>query len=102
MPSALSSYQHMFFTDDREAFLRHVHSMSRENLGYDVGIRRDSLSQHDFHERRLGKYSDDDSITSLTEFSVQKHTTRHVVSDHHCRFPSASVSPFLVGFRTLF
>ena len=96
------SYQHMFFTDDREAFLRHVHSMSRENLGYDVGIRRDSMSQHEFHERRLGKYSDDDSITSLTEFSVQKHTSRHTVSGRLGRLScDTAVSPILVGVRIL-
>ena len=80
----------MFFTDERDVFLRHVQSLSRENLGYDVGVRRDSLSQHEFRERRLGKYSDDDSITSLTEFSVQKHTCRHIVS-----------GLFLVDFRAL-
>jgi len=31
----------------------------------------------EFSNKRLGKYSDDDSITSLSEFSVQKHSVRH-------------------------
>ena len=33
-----------------------------------------------FQNKRLGKYSDDDSITSLTEFTVQKNAPRHPVS----------------------
>ena len=36
----------------------------------------------DFMSKRLGKYSDDDSITSLTEFKVQKHALRHPVCAH--------------------
>ena len=42
-------------------------------------IRRDPFSHSDFLNKRLGKYSDDDSITSITEFTVQKHGTRHPV-----------------------
>lgn len=45
-------------------------------------IRRDPITVLDFQNKRLGKYSDDDSITSITEFSVQKHS-RHPVRDHH-------------------
>ena len=38
------------------------------------------MSVADFQNKRLGKYSDDDSITSITEFTVQKHAARHPVS----------------------
>ena len=36
----------------------------------------------DFQNKRLGKYSDDDSITSITEFTVQKHQPRHSVKGY--------------------
>ena len=43
------------------------------------------MSHVDFLNKRLGKYSDDDSITSITEFTVQKHTIRHPVKDRHVK-----------------
>lgn len=68
---------HMFITDNRDEILRDIQDASRCNIGYHVGLRKDPISQQDFQNKRFGKYSDDDSITSLTEFPVQKHSLRH-------------------------
>ena len=43
-------------------------------------VRKDPITMTHFQNKRLGKYSDDDSITSLTEFMVQKSSSRHPVS----------------------
>ena len=37
------------------------------------------MTHNDFLNKRLGKYSDDESITSITEFTVHKHQPRHLV-----------------------
>lgn len=42
-------------------------------------LRKEALTFEDFVTDRLGKYSSDESITSLAEFVVQKITTRHSV-----------------------
>ncbi|XP_019858666.1 PREDICTED: dnaJ homolog subfamily C member 13 [Amphimedon queenslandica] len=67
----------MYLVEQRDELLREVQTMSQNNLGYFIGIRKDPITQQDFLNRRFGKYSDDDSITSLTEFPVQKHSQRH-------------------------
>ncbi|CAI8058528.1 DnaJ homolog subfamily C member 13 [Geodia barretti] len=69
---------HMFLTEQRDDVMKAIILASRSNIGYDIAVHRDLITQHDFLERRLGKYSDDDSITSLTEFKVQKHTPRYL------------------------
>ncbi|CAI8019272.1 DnaJ homolog subfamily C member 13 [Geodia barretti] len=69
---------HMFLTEQRDDVMKAIILTSRSNIGYEIAVHRDLITQHDFLERRLGKYSDDDSITSLTEFKVQKHTPRYL------------------------
>ncbi|CAI8019165.1 DnaJ homolog subfamily C member 13 [Geodia barretti] len=69
---------HMFLTEQRDDVMKAIILASRSNIGYEIAVHRDLITQHDFLERRLGKYSDDDSITSLTEFKVQKHTPRYL------------------------
>lgn len=44
-------------------------------------LRKEALTFEGFVTDRLGKYSSDESITSLAEFVVQKITTRHSVGN---------------------
>lgn len=69
---------HMFLTEQRDDVMKAVILASRANIGYDIAVHREAMTLQDFLTKRLGKYSDDDSITSLTEFNVQKHTARYI------------------------
>ena len=55
------------------------------------------MSFTDFQNRRLGKYSDDDSITSLTEFNVQKHSVRHTVSSTSFAYSGELIFDLITG-----
>jgi DnaJ family protein C protein 13 len=68
---------HMFLVEQRDELLREVQTNSQNNIGYFVSIRKEPITLQTFVDQRFGKYGDDDCITSLTEFTVQKHSIRH-------------------------
>jgi DnaJ family protein C protein 13 len=67
----------MFLVEQRDELLREVQTNSQNNIGYFVSIRKEPITLQTFVDQRFGKYGDDDCITSLTEFTVQKHSIRH-------------------------
>lgn len=46
-------------------------------------IKKEPINLQQFQNHRLGRFSDDDSILSLAEFPVTKHSRRHSVSNRN-------------------
>jgi DnaJ family protein C protein 13 len=68
---------HIFAMEGRDDFVRKLSGASLSNIGENISIKRQSMKLEECQENRLGKYSDDESLTSLAEFSVQKMSRRH-------------------------
>lgn len=71
--------QHLFASEHREEIIRSAIEHAGNFIGITLRLRKDPLTFEDFMTNRLGKYSADESITSLAEFVVQKITPRHRV-----------------------
>lgn len=81
--------QHLFASEHREEIIRSAIEHAGNFIGITLRLRKDPLTFEDFMTNRLGKYSADESITSLAEFVVQKITPRHRVRTYIfkiCRF----------------
>lgn len=46
----------MFLVDQRDELLRDVQTASQNNIGYYVGIRKETITHQDFLNKRFGKY----------------------------------------------
>ncbi|XP_062518532.1 LOW QUALITY PROTEIN: dnaJ homolog subfamily C member 13-like [Corticium candelabrum] len=68
---------HIFALPERDDFIRKLTGASQINIGETLMVRRRTVTLEECQSKRLGKYSDDDSLTSLAEFSVQKMSRRH-------------------------
>uniref|UniRef100_A0A1A8JGA7 DnaJ (Hsp40) homolog, subfamily C, member 13 n=1 Tax=Nothobranchius kuhntae TaxID=321403 RepID=A0A1A8JGA7_NOTKU len=68
---------HLFASENRDDIIRSAIEHAGNFIGITLRLRKEALSFEGFVTDRLGKYSSDDSITSLAEFVVQKITTRH-------------------------
>ncbi|MEQ2168562.1 DnaJ subfamily C member 13 [Goodea atripinnis] len=68
---------HLFASEHRDEIIRSAIEHAGNFIGIMLRLRREGLTFEDFVTERLGKYSSDESITSLAEFVVQKITTRH-------------------------
>eukprot|EP00731_Ephydatia_muelleri_P020259 Em0012g1084a len=68
---------HMFICDQRDDLMKLIQSNARDNVGFDVAIRKESVSLQDYQAKRLGKFSEDECVISLSEFKVLKYTPRH-------------------------
>uniref|UniRef100_A0A3Q2XC25 DnaJ heat shock protein family (Hsp40) member C13 n=1 Tax=Hippocampus comes TaxID=109280 RepID=A0A3Q2XC25_HIPCM len=83
---------HLFASEHRDDIIRSAIEHAGNFIGIMLRLRKEALTFESFVTDRLGKYSSDESITSLAEFVVQKITPRHSPS---LSFPGASfVSPF--------
>jgi len=71
--------QHLFASENRDDIIRSAIEHAGNFIGITLRLRKEALTFDDFVTDRLGKYSSDDSITSLAEFVVQKITPRHPV-----------------------
>lgn len=81
--------QHLFASEHRDEIIRSAIEHAGNFIGITLRLRKDALTFEDFMTNRLGKYSADESITSLAEFVVQKITPRHQVRTYNlkiCRF----------------
>uniref|UniRef100_A0A3B4AKL4 Uncharacterized protein n=1 Tax=Periophthalmus magnuspinnatus TaxID=409849 RepID=A0A3B4AKL4_9GOBI len=68
---------HLFASEHRDDIIRSAIEHAGNFIGITLRLRKESLTFEDFLTDRLGKYSSDESITSLAEFVVQKITPRH-------------------------
>lgn len=71
--------QHLFASEHRDEIIRSAVEHAGNFIGITLRLRKDALTFEGFVTDRLGKYSSDESITSLAEFVVQKITSRHPV-----------------------
>ena len=89
----------MFIVPQRDQLIIAMKTATAENIGFDLKwvsycchsngyhfippifrIRKEPITSQQFLSHRLGRFSDDDSILSLSEFPVTKHSRRHSVS----------------------
>ncbi|XP_073797395.1 dnaJ homolog subfamily C member 13 isoform X1 [Danio rerio] len=68
---------HLFASEHRDEIIRSAVEHAGSFIGISLRLRKESLTFESFLCERLGKYSSDECITSLTEFIVQKVTPRH-------------------------
>ncbi|KAG7231238.1 hypothetical protein INR49_012069 [Caranx melampygus] len=65
------------FVEHRDEIIRSAIEHAGNFIGITLRLRKEALTFESFMTDRLGKYSSDESITSLAEFVVQKITSRH-------------------------
>ncbi|XP_039278465.1 dnaJ homolog subfamily C member 13 isoform X2 [Nilaparvata lugens] len=63
---------HLFASFDRNIIHQKMKEMAEVNLELEINFVESRITLDDFRERRLGKYSDDEHITSVCEFTVHK------------------------------
>lgn len=68
---------HLFASESRDEIIREILQSSKNNVGIELKPRKDPLTFETFQTNRLGKYSSEEAITSLSEFNVQKISERH-------------------------
>ncbi|XP_070570129.1 dnaJ homolog subfamily C member 13-like isoform X2 [Ptychodera flava] len=68
---------HLFACEQREELIKSAIEHAGYNIGVTLRLRKDPITYEQFATRRLGKYGNDESLTSLAEFSVQKMSPRH-------------------------
>lgn len=71
--------QHLFASEQREEIIKSAIEHAGNFIGISLRIRKESLEFEQYLNLRFGKYSNDESVTSLAEFVVQKITPRHLV-----------------------
>ncbi|XP_053811379.1 dnaJ homolog subfamily C member 13 isoform X1 [Vidua macroura] len=69
---------HLFASEQREEIIKSAIEHAGNFIGISLRIRKESLEFEQYLNLRFGKYSNDESITSLAEFVVQKVTPRHL------------------------
>ncbi|XP_055486146.1 dnaJ homolog subfamily C member 13-like isoform X2 [Leucoraja erinacea] len=68
---------HLFASDQREEIIRSAIEHAGNFIGISLRIRKEPFEFDLYQGHRFGKYSNDESITSLAEFIVQKTAQRH-------------------------
>ncbi|XP_068224403.1 dnaJ homolog subfamily C member 13-like [Palaemon carinicauda] len=68
---------HIFCTDRRDEILKKVEDNAKKYIGITIPAKKVCITLQKALDTRLGKYSGDEHITSLCEFSVNKVTHRH-------------------------
>ena len=69
--------KHLFFLDQRDEFQRTISDKCTYFMGFDLKPKREKVSVGTFGEHRLGSCSCDEAVTSIAEFVVLKHHSRH-------------------------
>lgn len=67
---------HFFIVEQLDEMMRIMNDVSRSLLGIQL-VMDVPITTEEFQERRIGKFRDDEDITSLAEFPVTKYTTRY-------------------------
>lgn len=68
---------HFFATDQIAEFCKCVENNSMKCMAVSINTQKKVLGQADFAQGRLGNFSDDQSLTSFSEFNVYKRSNRH-------------------------
>jgi len=68
---------HLFASEQRDELVKKIIETAMSFVGISIKTRKEPISFNNFMMKRLGKYSDDESVTSLTEFKVQKISQRN-------------------------
>ncbi|XP_039609400.1 dnaJ homolog subfamily C member 13 isoform X3 [Polypterus senegalus] len=68
---------HLFASEQRDDIIKSAIEHAGNYIGITLRVRKDNIGFEQFVNFRLGKYSTDDSVTSLAEFVVQKISPRH-------------------------
>ncbi|MBN3290453.1 PDPR phosphatase, partial [Polypterus senegalus] len=69
--------KHLFASEQRDDIIKSAIEHAGNYIGITLRVRKDNIGFEQFVNFRLGKYSTDDSVTSLAEFVVQKISPRH-------------------------
>ncbi|XP_033101582.1 dnaJ homolog subfamily C member 13-like isoform X2 [Anneissia japonica] len=68
---------HLFASEQRDDLLKYAMECAGIYIGVMLRVRKEPITFDQFVLNRFGKYSDDNSLTSLAEFNVQKFSPRH-------------------------
>ncbi|GAB6018577.1 DnaJ sub C member 13 [Chamberlinius hualienensis] len=69
---------HLFASEKREEIIKRICNNACDCVGVCIRLKKESITFEEFVDTRLGKYSSDENITSLSEFTVQKMCDRHM------------------------
>lgn len=68
---------HLFSSLQVEEIKKKVVEAAQNHLGITIRIPKDSIKFDNFASQRFGKFSSDEHITSVSEFTVHKNSSRH-------------------------
>ena len=71
--------QNLFASEKRKEIIKSAIDHAGNYIGISLRIRKEPFEFEQYLNLRFGKYSNDESITSLAEFVVQKISPRHSV-----------------------
>ncbi|GIY06445.1 dnaJ homolog subfamily C member 13 [Caerostris darwini] len=69
--------QHFFICDKKDELLKKAADYAMNNVGVSISITKETMTINSFWEKRLGKYSCDEAITSVSDFIVHKESRRY-------------------------
>lgn len=69
---------HAFVLERGEQMLQEMCAAAETYIGFVLRPSKKSMTMEEFQTRRLGRFNDDDSLTSRAEFTVRKRSPRHV------------------------
>eukprot|EP01135_Chromosphaera_perkinsii_P007978 Nk52_evm50s1073 gene=Nk52_evmTU50s1073 len=72
----LNRRMHFFVSEDRLDILKKIAANSGAYIGHYIPLQKEDVKSSEWDTHRFGKYSSDESITSYTEFFVQKISTK--------------------------
>lgn len=75
--SSSFSRLHLFASDRRPEIMKQILEAADRNVGIVLRVRTESITLDQFNEHRFGKFSSDECVTSVSEFTVQKLSSRH-------------------------
>ncbi|XP_014205201.1 dnaJ homolog subfamily C member 13 isoform X1 [Copidosoma floridanum] len=68
---------HLFASQYIEEIKKKLVESAMNHLGIIIRVPKESIKLDDFFAQRFGKFSGDEHITSVSEFTVQKNSSRH-------------------------
>ena len=69
---------HVFYVERREEFMKLIAEYAMKFVGVNICF-KDKLSEESVLQRRFGRFSSDEAVTSLSDFMVHKMSARHRV-----------------------
>ncbi|KAK0084129.1 hypothetical protein PV325_007587 [Microctonus aethiopoides] len=68
---------HLFASQHIDEIKRKIVDSAQTNLGLNITVLKEKIPLDEFIMQRLGRYSNDEHITSVSEFTVHKISSRH-------------------------